>query len=485
MRDRPMSIGAGGLTWVILAAGYVAMLAQGLPGRLSVDSVIELHEGRFHLRENWGPAIYPWILGLFDRIAPGTELYVIVSALMLYGAWACLPVLRGRASWWLVLLAAAAVLTPQAIIYQANVWHDVLFANLSVLGFVCLGFAARDWGGAGRTPWLRLAASALLLSVAGLVRQNGVVLLPVAALTVGWLAWPQGRRRALGWALGWFAAAAGATAILSVTALPQGPGVEAAHAQGFRLLAAYDLLGAAARDPSVQLRHIERESPAAARVVRANAASVYSPRRVDSIEDAPLLVRTIAGLSTQALVGDWFDLMRHRPDLYASIRADAFRWVFATPVIEDCLPVYLGIDGPARQMRDLGLKPVWGVREDRLYQYTEVFFDTPLFSHVAFAAVGVMLIVILFLRSDPADKALAGLLVGALAFTASFLPLSLACDYRYLYVLDVAVLTGLLYVAADPRLLLRPLSDRARGPEKRSTQDCARSSRGRRAAMKR
>jgi hypothetical protein len=177
--------------------------------------------------------------------------------------------------------------------------------------------------------------------------------------------------------------------------------------------------------------------------------------------------------------------MLHRPDLYLPIRAEVFRWVFATPVIDACLPVYLGVDGPAKQMNELGLKRIWSPKDDRLYNYATWFFDTPVLSHVAFASLALVVIAILLLRRDPADKAIGGMLVGALAFTATFLPLSLACDYRYLYFLDVAALTGLLYVAADPRLRRRPLAEDVGGPENRSTQASATSSRGRRAATKR
>jgi hypothetical protein len=56
----------------------------------------------------------------------------------------------------------------------------------------------------------------------------------------------------------------------------------------------------------------------------------------------------------------------------------------------------------------------------------------------------------LLLRRRPADVAVAGLLLGALMFTATFVVLSIACDYRYLYALDLAAITGSLYVALDP-----------------------------------
>lgn len=451
MRRMGLRFGARELAWLALAAGYAAMLWQSFPGQMSVDSVIELHEGRFHVRENWGPAIYAWLLGLFDRISPGTGLYLVASGLLLFGAWAALPLLRGRASWWFVPAAAGVVVLPDVVIYQGIVWHDVLFANVAVAGFICLGFAARAWDGR-RRPWIRLALSVLLISVAGLVRQNGIVLLPIAALAVGWVAWGSGWRRAGLWAGGWLLAAVAATAVLSVTALPQGPGFEKANTKGFRALAAYDLVGALAHDPALPLPHITAESPHTAAVLRAEAARYYSPQRIDFIQDSAALNSVLIPLSTPALVGDWKELILKRPDLYLPLRLAAFRWVVATPVIDVCLPVYLGVDGPPKQMAELGLKRTWGDREDRLLNYASWFYDTPALSHLAHAALALLVLLALLWRRDPADRAMAGMLVGAFAFTATFLPLSLACDYRYLYFLDMAALTGLLYLAADPRL---------------------------------
>jgi len=46
--------------------------------------------------------------------------------------------------------------------------------------------------------------------------------------------------------------------------------------------------------------------------------------------------------------------------------------------------------------------------------------------------------------------AIAAMLASALAFAASFLVISIACDYRYLYFLDLAAMAGALYVALDP-----------------------------------
>jgi len=56
---------------------------------------------------------------------------------------------------------------------------------------------------------------------------------------------------------------------------------------------------------------------------------------------------------------------------------------------------------------------------------------------------------LLIRRRRAADMTIAALLLGALAFAASFLVISVACDYRYLYLLDLAAMTGALYLALD------------------------------------
>src|ERR1700743_2735309 len=92
----------------VLAVGLLVMLGANLPGHLSYDSVAQLYEGHFHIRETWGPALYAWVLGFFDGFIPGTSLYVTVSAALFFGALAALSGLRPRTSWWAALAAAGA-----------------------------------------------------------------------------------------------------------------------------------------------------------------------------------------------------------------------------------------------------------------------------------------------------------------------------------------------------------------------------------------
>jgi hypothetical protein len=129
--------------------------------------------------------------------------------------------------------------------------------------------------------------------------------------------------------------------------------------------------------------------------------------------------------------------------------------VFLTPDIDRCLPIHLGVDGPPKHMRQLGLSRRMDTDDARLWNYTTWWMDTPGLSHAPYAIVALLVTGFLLVRREAADIAMAGLMLSALSFAASFYVISLACDYRYLYFLDLAAITGLVYVALDPRLRRR------------------------------
>lgn len=446
-----MSLNAARLVYMlILAAGLGLMLRLNLPGHLSVDSVLGLHEGRFGVRETWNPAIYGWLLGLGDRITPGAAAIVVLNGVLLFGAWMGLARMQPQISWLGPIAALGAIALPQAMVYPAIVWKDVLFATATIAGFVILALAART---RLERPWLALALSALLFAAAGLFRQNGLILAVFAGLAIAVVAWPAGRTRALGLGAGWLGGVAALTFVLSIVAQPTGIGrPDSAGGRGLRILQTYDLVGAAALDPGRQMPELDRVRPDLDDVIRQQAPSIYTPVRADPIVGDSVLGPVIKQAERGDIRAEWLRLVTEDPGLYLRLRADVFRWVFATPDIDRCLPVHLGVEGPAAALADLKMPPRRDRDDGRLYNYVTWFLDTPAMSHVAFAGLALVVGVVLLIRRDPADIMIAGLLAGALAFTASFFVISLACDYRYLYVLDVAAITGALYLALDPRL---------------------------------
>ena len=441
--------------WVlrlVLLGAFALMLRLNLPGHLTVDSVLALHEGRFGVRTTWNPAFFGWLLGVLDGIHPGTALAVGLSGALLFGAWALLPSLRPRTNGLAPLAALGLVALPQAMVYPGIVWKDVQFAVAAVAGFTLLAFGLRD--PARRTPWFSLGSAALLLAAAGLLRQNGLILALPAALAIAWARSPvAGWWRGIVLASGWLAAVAALTLLLSAVAQPQGAGApDNAGGKGMRILQTYDLLAAAALEPGRATPHLDKASPAAGAYLRANAAKVYSPERVDTLGSDPRLSGLLRNAPRAVIQAEWIELVTGDPGLYLRVRALAFGQVLGTPVIDRCLPATVGVDGPDHALKALKMPRRHSRQDLRLYNYVTWFLDTPAMSHLAFAAIALAVGVALLLRRDPADLAIAALMAGALGFAASFFVISIACDYRYLYLLDVAAITGLLYLAVDPRL---------------------------------
>jgi MYXO-CTERM domain-containing protein len=179
-------------------------------------------------------------------------------------------------------------------------------------------------------------------------------------------------------------------------------------------------------------------------MVRTQGVADYSPIRVDSLE--PMFERMDASASAP-LAAQWRELIARRPLLYLRVRAAAFRWVLLTPEPAACGLVFTGVDGPPEEMAAAGLRPRKSATDNALDGYATAFTSTPAFSHAAFGLTGLLLLFVLLRRRRPVDIAVAAMLGGGLAFAASFAVISIACDYRYLYDLDLAVIAAALYLA--------------------------------------
>ena len=438
------------VTAAFILGGFAVTLAANWPGHLSYDSILQLQQGRAGLYNNWHPPVMAWLLGLGDAVLPGAGLFVALDSILAFGTLILLLSLKPEGATWLTAaIALVGVLLPQFLLYQGLVWKDVLFADSTVAGFACLAHAVSRWKAVqSRAVWV--AASGLLLSLAALTRQNGAILLPFAAAGLGWVAVRLGAAKLKAALLGAGYLGACLVFVFAANALLSlrgdgNPGLD----EQVRLLQVYDLAGAVAHQPDLPLASLSDDDPVLERLIRTKGARLYTPVRNDPLASAPEIQAALADVDPDAVGAQWRATITEHPWLYLRVRASAFAWVFATPDIAACRPVFTGVEGPQREMDDLGLQPRRDARDRVLENYGKAFFGTPVLSHPAFAIVAVICLVFLLRRRRPADVAVAAML--GVAFTLSFFVISIACDYRYLYALDLSALAALFYLALDAK----------------------------------
>ena len=435
----------------VLAVGAMVSLAADLPGHMSYDSVLQLAQGRSGVFNAWHPPIMAWMLGVLDAAAPGTGLFVVFDTLLIYGSLALLVLAARRSSWLAAPLVLIWAAIPDGLIYPGTVWKDVLFAGAASGGFAVLAMLPRVWRHR-RWRFATISAAFLFLTLGTLARQNGIVILPAAAIACGWIAARHGDRPPKQTALA-YALAPLAAAILLMTAAnaalaAHGDG-EPSQAYQLEDLQAYDLAAALRAEPDLALERLKTVNPSLESLLRTKAAAAYSPERLDAISAMPDLSRAYLDTPASAMSDQWRELVLRHPWLYLKIRARDFAWVFFTPKVDACLPFFVGVHGPQPWVSRLGLVNGERPQDVALNDWAEPWAHSPLASHALYAAVAAALLVLLLRRRREADIAVAGLLASALAFTATFFLISVACDYRYLYFLDMAAAAGAIYAACD------------------------------------
>ncbi|HEX3945578.1 MAG TPA: hypothetical protein VHW69_15985 [Rhizomicrobium sp.] len=437
-------------TAAVMGTGFVFSMAANLPGTLSYDSVIQLLEGRTGVYSGWHPPVMSWLLGLSDWAMPGAALFVVAVALLFFASLLSLLWLAPRISWTAPAVAALCMLMPQVVLYQGIVWKDVLFADSAVAGFVALAHVSLHWGNS-RARYVLIAVAILCLTLAALTRQNGIVLLPFGAFALGWLA----RRSGLSSRQAWTAAAAfcACAIVLAICAsalftLRTAP--DRGAAKEIRILEFYDLIGGLSREPNLRLPELARRDHALLALMRSDGRTLYSPVRSDTLARSQRLQAALARAPDNILHRPWLNFVLQNPSLYLRERAEVFRWVFLTPDISICVPYVVGFRGPPQAMSDLGFSTRVSPRDKLMNRYGHALMRTPLFSHVTFLLLAIFEIGLLLWRRSAPDIAFASMLTGAIVFCASFFFISLACDYRYFYVLDLTALTALIYIALAP-----------------------------------
>lgn len=426
---------------------WLLTLALNAPGHLTFDSVVQLTEGRTGTYAGAHPPFMSALLGLLDRLVPGTALYLLLATALFY-----LPLMalagpvrpRGVVGWSAAVLLVAGLASPLVLIDQGTVWKDVLFANLALSAFTCLVLAQRRESPSSRIALL--AGAAVLAAFAAATRQNGAIVLLCAAVAVGLAAPTASIRRRLLAGLLW-GAAAGAALVATQLALqanaaqPIGNGTT----WGLTVLRRYDVAGMIFRG-APPYPDKPASSADSVRVIEA-VRRVYDSSRIDTLKGEADLAAYFARVDDMGR--HWRRMVRQNPRAWLTHRAAVFGWMIAPPDVRRCLPVSVGVEGPPELLAALQLEQEKRPQDLALYRYAQLFMGTPIFLNAAWGVLALGLAALLALRRPqaPGDGAVLALLVAALGFAASFAVIGIACDVRYLFFLPVACCGALAHLA--------------------------------------
>jgi len=438
---------------VVTSVAYVACLALNLPGHFPPDALWELAQGRSGIYNSWHPPITAWLLGVADRVSPDAGLFMAVDAALFFLAMFAFAAISKRPRVWAIPVLAAVLIQPISLIWQGAVLKDVLFADTAVAGFAALAWS-HALGGRRLAQTALTAAAFLLFTLAALSRQTGFVvpLCGAAALAAMIRARGGAPKRAVGAALlalmisalVWGAASCGLAA--------RGDG-QPENRHQLQRLQAWDVAGALHLDPDLTLPATHAKAPELETFLRRTAAPMWRSASSDNIAALPAMDALMTPRADP--VGqDWLGLILRHPGLYGRVRTAVFVSTLATPASDNCPMMVIGVDGGDPGLLNLaGMKTRTRARDDWDEAYATAALRTPLFSHLTWAAM-ILICLALGLRDQrrgeraPGFEAIAGLGCAALLYAASYVVISGACDYRYLYVLDVAGMALLVHRVA-------------------------------------
>lgn len=449
MTPRPIGLRAAALG--VLAVGCAGSLVVEYPGTLVYDSLLQLLEGRNASFGFWHPAVMSWLLGISDRLGGDARAFMVVQTLTGFAALAGLLICVRRVGPLAVACAALICLTPQILMYQGYILKDVLFADAILAGFVCLALAARFWK-SQTVRWATIVMAICFLALAALARQNGIVYVPLAAGSLFWIA-----RKNAGTVRGSLTKAAilaGGVALLVCV----GQNLLARHGETdanaaaveaqFKILRVFDLTGMRHADPDKRFTVLEEKAPDLAAALYRDGSRLYTPAKNDTLAGNPAISVALENTDADIVAQQWRQTVRNAPGAWLTQRAEVFAWVFLPTHRNQCHPFYVGVHGGADSLTRLGMHERNDARDRRLMAYATAW--TPAFTHPIFTGLAIGILILLLIRRRSEDIAVAGLLGGALLFSTSFFAIAIACDYRYLYVLDLSALAATLYWCASP-----------------------------------
>lgn len=432
------------VTLGVFAALAVFLAAFHSPGQMSVDSILALYGAMKGVAAGWDVTFLSAIMVWLGGGVIATSLFVAINCCLTYGCFAVL-LTRHRAETaprWRLALAFVLALNPLFMFYVGIVWKDVILATCAMVVATLLLMAANN---KGHSRYLLLVLSAVTIAFLIPIRQQGILLAaPFSIVIAGLAICPFSRQVKLRAAIFFICMGCIVGCTLLFTGLQnktiKGP-MTGAVRQGLLTIRDYDIAGIIANTNVSEQDNWSEAAPS----VKAEIRKLYSPERIDTIWHVPEIRGYFDNMGSAQGWSIWARGIEHHPAAYIRHRWNAMAWLLGLHGMKGCVAAYWGVYGLPDQVIALGLREEMDARAKLIGRLTVDLFGTPVFRNWFYALllIAASIAVVFRLRGSQRWTA-AGIAVAGWLYLLSFIPTTIACDFRYLY--PVASVTSVLCI---------------------------------------
>ncbi len=434
------------ILFLIIQAWFA--LSYGLPGQLSVDSLIQLYEGRFGQSISFNPPFMSALLGWLDKLGNAPISFVLImQAFFSISIWLVLSS-QTKIQPFRLCLAMLVLTNPIIALYTGIVWKDVLLAHSVLLMYLYINHLHLK---NINVNLFHIVISLGLMTVTVGSRQQGILFLIPAAV---WLSVISSSRIASKFCrLAIFIIIPLVLNFLISKTLEVSKQVDDRPTEyvGVQIAIHYDLVGILAHQGNLAkgtspllINELEAEIP------------LYSPYRVDTL---PVWTSQYLLMPFMNKVKLWYSTIVENPIAYFSHRGDHFSTLLGFNDTRLCLPVFSGVNQFYHRVINAELATILGITpgdysySQDIKSFGQSYANTPLFSLWFYSLICIIVSIILIKRNE---YILATFGFTSLAFLASYLIIGIACDFRYGYTLTLTSVTLLAYCILSPKVIFNP-----------------------------
>jgi len=421
---------------VLAGAAIVAALLIALhaPGQMSVDSGMALYEGAVGHAAGWGPTFFAAVLKWLGGGEMGATMFVGLNCLAIYACFAQLlsdPAASGPAPAWRRGIAILVALNPVFMFYAGILWKDVMLATFALLAVTLLLMATRR---SGPSRVVCLGFALLAIAPLPLLRQQGLLIAGPLALAAAWFGsrgnGGTGKVRPGAMAGILVAVGVACAGLSSLAAATIEPAEASPMSVGVQTIRAYDILGMI----TYSLHGDQSSWSRASAQQREHIKAHYSAERIDSLWADKEVRNYINSLHGDTLATVWKQGIEHDPAAYATHRLRALSALLGFGPMHGCVPAYWGVAGLPEHLARVNLSEEMDGRDRFIGRMVATLEPSMVFRHWWYA--GLLLVASVFLlRKSAGDTTLVlrATAVAAWLYLGSFVPTTIACDFRYLY----------------------------------------------------